>query len=99
MFLVKLAVALALCGGVSRREGDTPGGVRGDVHLLLIGDPGIGEFGGRGGEGGGGIQHGEKFKRAHSLFIGVRVHPLRQQAVPLGTQFPAHSGTHRPASH
>jgi DNA helicase MCM9 len=39
MYVVKLAVALALIGGVSRQ--DTSGTrVRGESHLLLVGDPG-----------------------------------------------------------
>jgi DNA replicative helicase MCM subunit Mcm2 (Cdc46/Mcm family) len=33
MFLVKLATALALIGGVRQHEA----GVRGDIHLLMIG--------------------------------------------------------------
>ncbi|KAI8907166.1 MCM2/3/5 family-domain-containing protein [Gorgonomyces haynaldii] len=37
MALVKLAVMLILIGGVQRRQGHT---VRGDAHLLLVGDPG-----------------------------------------------------------
>lgn len=41
MFLVKLATMLTLAGGVRRTEGGTS--IRGDVHMLLIGDPGIGE--------------------------------------------------------
>jgi len=42
LFLVKLAVLLMLEGGVSRHD---PGSsrLRGDCHLLLIGDPGLGE--------------------------------------------------------
>lgn len=41
MLLVKLALALSLAGGVARSEEH----LRGDVHLLLIGDPGIGAWG------------------------------------------------------
>jgi hypothetical protein len=41
MLLVKLATALSLAGGVARSNDGTR--LRGDVHLLLIGDPGIGE--------------------------------------------------------
>lgn len=41
MFLVKLAAALALAGGVQRKD-ESGTHIRGDVHLLLIGDPGIG---------------------------------------------------------
>ena len=39
MYIVKLAVALLMTGGVSRRD---PNGttVRGESHLLLVGDPG-----------------------------------------------------------
>lgn len=41
MFMVKLAAALSLVGGVSRGGQGSPH-VRGDIHLLMIGDPGIG---------------------------------------------------------
>lgn len=40
LFLVKLAVMLGLAGGVARQEGGSH--IRGDVHTLLIGDPGLG---------------------------------------------------------
>ena len=38
MYVVKLAVALTLVGGVRRGDGTTS--TRGEPHLLLIGDPG-----------------------------------------------------------
>ena len=39
LYVVKLAVALALIGGVPRSD---PSGmrIRGEIHLLLVGDPG-----------------------------------------------------------
>ncbi len=42
MLTVKLATLLLLMGGVAR---EVPGGarVRGQVHMLLVGDPGTGE--------------------------------------------------------
>lgn len=42
MYLVKLAVCLVLAGGVSRSD---PSGIRlrGESHLLLVGDPDIGK--------------------------------------------------------
>ena len=42
LFLVKLATMLMLEGGVARQErGESK--LRGDCHMLLIGDPGLGE--------------------------------------------------------
>ncbi|KAG1675595.1 hypothetical protein FOA52_014183 [Chlamydomonas sp. UWO 241] len=40
-FLVKLATLLTLAGGVARQQGGTR--IRGDVHMLAIGDPGLGK--------------------------------------------------------
>ena len=40
LFAVKLASLLMLCGGVARQEGGTH--IRGEVHMLLVGDPGTG---------------------------------------------------------
>ncbi|KAF8067336.1 MCM9 [Scenedesmus sp. PABB004] len=42
LFLVKLAVALTLIGGCARRD-DAGAHIRGEVHMLLIGDPGTGK--------------------------------------------------------
>lgn len=39
MFLVKLATAIVICGGVTRHD-DSGIKSRGESHLLLIGDPG-----------------------------------------------------------
>ncbi len=41
MFLVKLATALMLIGGLHRVD-DSGTHIRGEVHMLLIGDPGTG---------------------------------------------------------
>jgi DNA helicase MCM9 len=42
LFLVKLAVAITLIGGCARRD-DSGSHIRGESHLLLIGDPGTGK--------------------------------------------------------
>jgi DNA helicase MCM9 len=42
MYIVKLAVMLILIGGVAREDkGGTR--IRGEAHLLLVGDPGTGK--------------------------------------------------------
>lgn len=40
LFNVKLALALALIGGVHQTQDDIT--IRGEIHLLLVGDPGMG---------------------------------------------------------
>ena len=39
MYIVKLAVCLVIAGGVSRKDASGTR-VRGESHLLLVGDPG-----------------------------------------------------------
>ena len=43
MALAKLAALLVLMGGVARADKDSNAHIRGELHLLLVGDPGTGE--------------------------------------------------------
>ena len=42
LFLVKLAMALMLIGGVAQQDPQTAARCRGELHMLLVGDPGTG---------------------------------------------------------
>ena len=42
LFLVKLATALMLVGGVAHRDPHTGTRCRSELHMLLVGDPGTG---------------------------------------------------------
>ena len=42
LFLVKLAVSVVLCGGVEREDANGTR-VRGEPHMLMVGDPGTGK--------------------------------------------------------
>lgn len=42
LFLVKLATALMLIGGVTRHDESSGSRIRGELHMLLVGDPGTG---------------------------------------------------------
>ena len=44
LFLVKLATALMLIGGVAQRDPHTGARCRAELHMLLVGDPGTGAF-------------------------------------------------------
>lgn len=39
MYVIKLAVMLLLIGGIKKEESQTQ--LRGESHLLIVGDPGI----------------------------------------------------------
>lgn len=43
MALAKLAALLVLMGGVARADTESNAHIRGELHLLLVGDPGTGE--------------------------------------------------------
>lgn len=43
MFIVKLAVALAIIGGVARIDPVHGTRIRGESHMLMVGEPGTGK--------------------------------------------------------
>ena len=43
MYAVKLALAVSLCGGLERVDDGGETRVRGEPHMLLVGDPGTGK--------------------------------------------------------
>jgi len=42
MYIAKLALAIVMCGGVTKTN-ETGTRIRGEPHLLLVGDPGTGK--------------------------------------------------------